>query len=202
MHDFMPAGAAIPRATAMISVPAVMFIPSEVQPRIWDIWCADFNIKTDQIWWVRMVLWVRYCQDGVYVYYQGNIIHWTVLLLWASWAVSASWSILKAVGEEQAWSWMWTHAIMNIYLILQKTKAPGSSSALVILTWNECIMSYLSCFMPNVTCSAEQMTARLSLASVKARAAILRFNIAADIGWRKKLFCIPSSPAEDQHHTN
>lgn len=63
-------------------------------------------------------------------------------------------------------------------------------------------MGYLSCFMPNVTCSVEQMTARSLLASVKAWTAILRFNITADIGWRKKLFCIPSSPAEDQHHTN
>lgn len=63
-------------------------------------------------------------------------------------------------------------------------------------------MGYLRCFMPNVTCSVEQMTARSALASVKAQTAILRFNITADIGWRKKLFCIPSSPAEDQHHTN
>ena len=99
----------------------------------------------------------------------------------------------KAARKERAWSWMWTRAIMNIYLILQKTKASGYSSALVILTWNQCIMSYLSCFMPNVTCSVGQMTA--SDCSIK----ILHH---ADIGWRKKLFCIPSSPAEDQHHTN
>lgn len=63
-------------------------------------------------------------------------------------------------------------------------------------------MSYLSRFMPNVTCSVEQMTARFSLASIKAQTTILRFNITADIGWRKKLFCIPCSPAEDQHHTD
>lgn len=164
------------------------------------------NIKPDQIRWKQFVLWARYCQHGVVVYCQGNIIHWRVLLLWASWDISAFLSISvrwrKAARKEQARSWTWTCAIMNIYLILQKTKAPGYSSALVILTWNECIMSYLSCFMPNVTCSVEQMTARFSLASVKAQAAILRFNITADIGWRKKLFCIPSSPAEDQHHTN
>lgn len=40
MHDFMPAGTAIPGATAMISVPVVMFIPSVVQPRI-----SDFLIQ-------------------------------------------------------------------------------------------------------------------------------------------------------------
>lgn len=52
--------------------------------------------------------------------------------------------------------------------------------------------------MPNVTCSVGQMTVRFSLAS-DCNIKILHH---ADIGWRKKLFCIPSSPAEDQHHTN
>lgn len=105
--------------------------------------------------------------------------------------------------KEQAWSWVWTRAIMNIYLILQKSKAPGYSTALVILTWNECIMSYSSCSMPKVTCSAEQMTARFSLASAEARTAILGFNIAADIAWTKKsCFVFPLAPAEDRHHTN
>lgn len=176
----------------------------------WCLFPARFNpesqtsdAKTSHETWSNKM---KCCHCGVYVYYQGNIIHWTVLLLRASWDISAFLSISvhwrKAVRKEQVWSWMWTHAIMNIYLILQRTKAPGCSSTLVILTWNECIMSYLSCYMPNVTCSVEQMTMSLSLASLKAQAAILRFNITADIGWRKKLFCIPSSPAEDQHHTN
>lgn len=55
---------------------------------------------------------------------------------------------------------------------------------------------YAKCYM---LCWAN---VRSLLAFVKAQTAILRFNITADIGWRKELFCIPSSPAEDQHHTN
>lgn len=161
------------------------------------------NIKRDQIWWRGIVLWALCSQCRVNVYCQGNIIHWTVLLLWAFFGdISASATKKKQWEKERAWSWVWTRAIMNIYLILQKSKAPGYSTALVILTWNECIMSYLSCSMPNVTCSVEQMTARFSPASAEAWTTILRFNIAADIGWTKELFCIPSSPAEDQHHTN
>ncbi len=114
--------------------------------------------------------------------------------------VSVHWR--KPARKEQAWSWEWTRAIMNIYLILQEAKAPGFSSTLVILTWNEYIMSYLSLFMPNVPCFIKQVTGRFSLSSVKAKTTILRLNISADIVWRKKLFCIPSSPAQDQHHTN
>lgn len=34
MHDFMATGAAIPRSGAMISIPVVMFIPSEFQHTI------------------------------------------------------------------------------------------------------------------------------------------------------------------------
>lgn len=49
MHDFLPAGEAIPGATAMISVPVVMFIPSEGSTQNLRHLMQSLNIKPDQI---------------------------------------------------------------------------------------------------------------------------------------------------------
>lgn len=75
----MPSGAAIPRASlAIISIPAGMFIPGEVQPRISDM-MQKLNMKPDQIEWEGTMLWLWNSYGGVYACYRVNITRWTVL---------------------------------------------------------------------------------------------------------------------------
>lgn len=156
MHDFMPSGAAIPRTAAMISMIAAIFVPGEIRARVSDV-MQTRNMRADEIKWKARVLWLWHCHSEVYVYCRGNITHWTV-----SCCPGCICCVISLYSTQRS-SLVW-----NVNLRHHEYLPNTEGARVVVLTWNECTVCYLSCFIPNVTCSVEQMTSRFSPASDEA----------------------------------
>lgn len=93
------------------------------------------------------------------------------------------------------------HVFRRLEAPVQKPRTVKARSLTVRgCRWKPARCELLESFHPE--CYSRRCANARTSPFVQAQAAILRFHITSGVSWRKELFCIPCSPAQDQHHTH